>query len=782
MHGMARTRHRGGSASLLALLVAVLLLLVVVPTEAIAAPPPWVRSSSGSSVEPASTDAATALEAPFSARAGYSSEYANLASGAVPARGSQLVVVTFEPRDPSFFANPVAGTVPLTTAQIAEQFGLTETEYSTVEQYFIAEGLSIVHSWPDRLSLTLEGPVAALDRAFGTTIDAGWDQGAQVTFPTVPPQLPAGIEPLIGSVVGLSSGFDTFRTASLDSASIGSASPSQGSADLVTPAVARYIYGLSSLYNVSGSSKFASSESIALLLWGLGYAPTDIQTFFSQDYPSSFPHPTINAYPVDGAPAPSANAVNDPCKASEELTLDIEWSGSMAPGATLDAVYAPETAAPGCSPTTASMTDALHQAISLPVAAVSMSFGTPESTDTSLEVAWQTYIAEAAQKGITLLAATGDLGGDAQANCQGGPAADYPSTSPDVLAVGGTDVSLERSLIGTVDGFTESGWSDSGGGTSAQFAAPAWQNGGSGNRAVPDVSATAADNFEYFDGLDQMAAGTSFATPLWAGLITEMDTIHGAPFGLISPRLYSVGEAEATPGVRTATGLADITTGSNCVASAGPGWDAVTGWGSPRALPLYEDLTATFVNLSITVRPATVAQGGSVTISGHLANATTSAPIANVPVVVSLVSSSNLGPCTGVFGSLTAPTDGAGNISVSIGVPVCYLGSHAMAELVVTTDGYYGSNSTTVAVNLLGLVPALGALASYPENVVAFVIVMAAAAALGYFLGRGPYPSRSAPPSPPSSPPPASTSSGPAPAATVPPAGPPSSPDNTQKT
>jgi kumamolisin len=760
----------------------VLLLLVVVPTEAIATPTLWVQPSPGSSVEPTTTGAATVLEAPFSARAGFSSEYKGLASDVVPAQGSQLIVVTFEPRNPSFFANPASGTAPLTAAQIAERFGLTVAEYAAVEQYFVAEGLSIVHTWPDRLSLTLLGPVAAVDRAFGTTIDAGWDHSTRVTFPTVPPQLPPGIEPLIGSVVGLSSGFDTFSTAPLESVSSTSQSPSQGSLDMVTPAVARYIYGLSNLYNVSGSSRFAGSESIALLLWGFGYAPTDIQTFFSQDYPSSFPHPTVNAYPVDGAPAPSANAVYDPCKASQELTLDLEWSGSMAPGATLDAVYAPETAAPGCSPSTVSMTDALHQAVSLPVAAVSMSFGTPESTDAALEAAWQTYIAEAAQKGITLLAATGDLGGDAQANCQGGPAVDYPSTSPDVLAVGGTDVSLERSLLGTVNGFTESGWSESSGGTSAQFAAPSWQNSGSGNRAVPDVSATAADNFEYYDGANQMAGGTSFATPLWAGLITEMDAIRGTPFGLISPRLYAVGEAEATPGVRTATGLADITTGSNCVASAGPGWDAVTGWGSPRALPLYEDLTATFVNLSIAVSPSTVAQGGSITITGHLANATTSAPIANVPVVVSLVSSSDIGPCTGVFGSTTSPTDGAGNISVSIGIPVCYLGSHAMAEVVVTTDGYYGSNSTTVAVNLLGLVPALGALASYPDNVVAFVLIMAAAATLGYFLGRGPYPSRSVSPVPPPGPPPSSASSRTAETAPVPPAEPPPSPDDTQKT
>ena len=51
---------------------------------------------------------------------------------------------------------------------------------------------------------------------------------------------------------------------------------------------------------------------------------------------------------------------------------------------------------------------------------------------------------------ITLLAATGDLGGDAAANCAGGPAMDYPASSPDVIAVGGTDPTLARNVLGQV--------------------------------------------------------------------------------------------------------------------------------------------------------------------------------------------------------------------------------------------------------------------------------------------------------------------------------------------
>ncbi len=711
----------------------------------------------------------------FAARAGYSPAYALETFGSEPAKGSLLVVVTFEPRNATqFFSTPAPGATPLTRAEIAERFGLTPTQYSEVRGYFESKGLSIVRTWPDRLSLTLEGPTAAVGAAFGTSIRSGSYAGASVTYPSPAPSLPAGIEPLVGSVLGLSNGFDSFTFPVEPALGAVGSEPSQGSPNEVTPAVAREIYDLSELYNVSGAFHSARSEGIALLLWGYGYAPSDLNTFFQQDYPSGFPAPTIAPYPVDGAPEPGPQALSDPCKASQELTLDMEWAGSMAPGATLDAVYAPETSPPGCSPSDAAMADALHEAVSLPVAAVSMSFGTPESGSAGLATAWQVYVSEAIQEGISLLAATGDLGGDASANCQGGPAPQYPSTSPDVLAVGGTDVSLNTGVLGGFSGFSETAWSDSGGGHSTVYGAPAWQSGFP-SRGVPDVAATAAQNFFYYDGQDEEAAGTSFATPLWAGLVAEMDALHGTPFGLIAPRLYTIGNAEAAPGSRTPTGLAGITSGANCVASAGPGWNAVTGWGSPRALNLYEDLTATFVNLSVAVTPGTVAQGGTVTITGHLANATSGAPIANVPVLVSLASTVNIGPCTGVFGSSTTETDAVGNISLSVAVPGCYLGSHALAEVLVTSDGYYGTNSTEVAVNLLGLVPALGFLAEFPANVLLFIGILVIASVAGYLLGRGPPVDRngSAPPPPatgagPSSSPPAPF---PAPPPAAPPAG-----------
>ncbi len=766
MDGRTARRARFWGLLALALVVAIPTLPGVTLAAPVGAPAPTVATGA-----PSVDGFPSFYGGSFAQRAGYSSAVPGEVSDPLVYTGSALVAITFAARDPSFFATPSAGAAPLTSTQVASRWGLPVAAYAAAEAYFVADGLTVVHTASDRLSLTVSGSAAALDRAFGTRLESGeWD-GRTVTFPAASPTLPVGLENEIVGISGLSTGMDSFSLPLVPT------SPAASATDMVTPAIARQIYDLSSLYNVSGgAAQFPSGEAIALLLWGDGYAPSDISTFFSSYYPSSFPAVHWNAYPVDGAPAPSAGAPNDPSGAPRELTLDMEWSGSMAPGATLDAVYAPDgPSSNGYSPTDVSMIDALNEAISLPdVRAVSMSFGTSESTDAGLSAGFETAFATATQEGISLLAATGDTGGDAKA-CSGGPAPEYPSTSPYVLAVGGTDVSLSRNVIGSVTGFSESGWVDSGGGFSSDYSTPSWQSSvptiaAQGHRGVPDVAATAALNFLYFDGQTGQGAGTSFATPLWAGLVVTMDARAGTSLGFLNPRIYVVAEEQSTG--KNGIGLMDITSGSNCVATATTGWDAVTGWGSPSALLLYEDLTATFVNITVTASPATVAPGGTVTIQVTLANRTSGAPVVGVPAEIDLDADSAVGPCVGRFATATVSSNAQGVATASLAVPACYLGSHAIATVTVTSDGLYGQSSTTLAVNLLGLVPALGFLGEMPYSILGFVVIMGLAIALGGVLGRRP-PRR---PSVASAPAPPAGANAPVAAPSVPAAGPPASP------
>jgi Subtilase family len=722
----------------------------------------------------------------FGARAGYSSSLLGELSDVAPVTGTVSVVVTFNPTNPTLFDAPSPSAAPLTPSEIGDRFGLTGAAYAAAERYFVGEGLAIQHAGVDRLSLTVDGPAAAVDRAFATSLVGGVYEGRSVQLPGTVPSLPATLESEVSGLTGLSSGFDRFTLPLTPIASAAGATPSQGPNDLVTPAIARQIYGVSGLYNYSGSPHFASGDGIVLLLWGDGYNPNDLSTFYSTYYPQGlFPTVSIHPVPIDGAPSPAPSAVNDPSGAPEELTLDLEWSGSLAPGANLYPVYAPDgPSSDGYSPTDASMADALNYAVTqIPgVDAISMSFGTAESTASGLESAWTTDLAEAAQEKITLLAATGDTGGDTslKPTCSGTPQPNYPASDPGVLAVGGTDPTLARNVVGQVTGIaSETAWDGSGGGFSTQFPAPSWQEVGSarapieadGFRGMPDLSASAADNFVYFSGQQQTGGGTSFATPLWAGLITEMDALHGSPLGFVTPRLYYIGAAE--PNGTVAEGLVDVTGGGNCLGPATVGWDTSTGWGSPRALDLYADLTSTFVNLSISTTPAPVGPGGVLTIGARLANASTNAPIVGVTVSVTLTADTSFGPCDGTFGSSSPTTNASGEVSVALSVPACYLGSRAVATVAVMSDGLFGSNQSLVGVNLLGFLSFLGPVTSYPSDIVVYVVVMGTAIALGYVLGRGPPRAgmrvrRGSPPppgaTPPSVPGPAAPTTNPAPA------------------
>ncbi len=738
------------------------------------------------------------LSAEFAENSGYSTDLIAETAALAPAVGSESVVITFESTNSTFGDAPAANAAPMTVTEIANAYGLSPSAYSSAEQYFEAQGLAVTHAWPDRLSLSLSGSVAAVDRAFSTVLESGTYEGRAVTLPSTAPSLPSGLESEVASVAGLTSGFDQFTLPEIPEPTTG-AGASVNPTDLITPAIARSIYDISGLYNLTASPTYSQGEGIVLLLWGLGYDPSDLQTFFTQDYPSEFPAPTIDPIPVDGAPSPSANAVNDPSNGSRELTLDLEWSGSMAPGATLDAVYAPPgPASNGYSPTDSSMIDALNTAVDpsdVPnVAAISMSFGSADGADPTLSNAFESDFAVAAHEKITLFAATGDLGGDAEAGCQGGVQPEYPAASPQVVAVGGTSVALQRGTLGGITGFSESAWSESGGGFSAQFSAPSWQLVGSaaapisanGHRGMPDVAATAGYNYMYYDGQNAAGAGTSFATPLWAGMVTEMDALHGTNFGFLTPEIYALG-ANTT---LVDPPFHDITTGSNCLGAADPGWDTATGWGSPEGVYLYEHFVASFVNLTVVASPSPVAPGGTVTVSAAVANYSSGAPLTGVNVVLYLSSGGVGGPCSGTFGLETPLTNASGGVVARFTVPYCYLGASAVATAAITGGGYYGNVSTSVSVNLLGFVPSFAYLAVYPYNVILFVVIMAVCITVGGILGRHPpkltrfgssgaavSATGSSPPPVASGPPPSTSAPPPSTPATPAPSPPPSTPE-----
>ena len=202
----------------------------------------------------------------------------------------------------------------------------------------------------------------------------------------------------------------------------------------------------------------------------------------------------------------------------------------------------------------------------------------------------------AAAKGITVVVAAGNSG--ASDGVQDGRThVDFPASSPWVLSVGGTTLVAEKNSIGSEVVWNDKGGGATGGGISDVFPMPEWQkdismpknaNNGPAGRGVPDVAANASPNTGYtvfIGGHATVIGGTSASAPLWAGLIALLNQGTGRRLGYINPLLY---KQDGRSGA-----FHNITNGNNSVPgvtgyTAGPGWNACTGWGSPDGQKLLE--------------------------------------------------------------------------------------------------------------------------------------------------------------------------------------------------
>jgi kumamolisin len=274
---------------------------------------------------------------------------------------------------------------------------------------------------------------------------------------------------------------------------------------------------------------------------------------------------------VDGG----ANAPTNPSGADGEVALDIEVAGAIAPGAKIAVYFATNTDQGFVD----AITTAVHDTTNNP-SVISISWGGPESgwpqsSLTAMDDACQS----AGAIGVTITVASGDNGSSDGAS---GNNVDFPASSPYVLGCGGTKLTGSGTKI-----TSEVVWDDgsqggaTGGGVSVDFPLPDWQakagvpksSSSSGGRGVPDVAGDASPETGYnilVDGQQEVVGGTSAVAPLWAGLIALINQQRGKPAGFVNPSLY------AAP-----TAFHDITSGNNGAFSAGPGWDACTGLGSP---------------------------------------------------------------------------------------------------------------------------------------------------------------------------------------------------------
>jgi kumamolisin len=317
-----------------------------------------------------------------------------------------------------------------------------------------------------------------------------------------------------------------------------------------------------------------TGQTVAIIELGGGFGQDDLRAYFGD---LGIPTPTVTAIGVDGA---TNQPGQDPQGADGEVLLDIEVVGSLAPGAQQVVYFAPNT--------DAGFLDAVSEAVHAtprPVA-ISISWGQNEDAWTAqARNAMDGVFADALSLGITVTAAAGDSGSSDGAS-DSSDHADFPSSSPHVLACGGTCLQADPST-GAI--LAETVWNDgtvggaTGGGVSDTFDRPAWQANvgvpGTSGRGVPDVAGNADPQTGYkvlIDGQAGVIGGTSAVAPLWAALVARLTQALGSALPPLAPVLYGhVALGQPAPGFH------DIITGDNGSYRAGAGWDACTGLGSP---------------------------------------------------------------------------------------------------------------------------------------------------------------------------------------------------------
>lgn len=265
-----------------------------------------------------------------------------------------------------------------------------------------------------------------------------------------------------------------------------------------------------------------------------------------------------------------------------EIALDIEWAHAVAPKAK---IYLIECA----NDTFASLIQGIQLAANLPdVRQVSMSFGGNEfSSETSLD-------SNFTGPNKTFFAAAGDV------QTAGTNLITYPSTSPNVIGVGGTALTINNGVF-----VSETAWSESGGGPSKYEPRPSYQSSVSSVvgsfRGSPDIAAVADPDTgcAVYDSTPVPSAGnksgwlvfggTSLATPV----VAAVTNVRGYCTAT------SVAELNRQYSLQRSSFLRDIVTGQSGIYLAKSGYDFVTGIGCPT--DTFGTFTSTPSNVSAAV-------------------------------------------------------------------------------------------------------------------------------------------------------------------------------------
>ena len=469
----------------------------------------------------------------------------------------------------------------LSVEEFTDRFGPTEEDYQQVVGFASASGFTVTRQAKNRLIVTIEGTVAQVNSAFHVRIGRYQDPTGTRTFFSPDRNPSVALSTQIAHIDGMDSlslpqPMYILPGVKMPMTDAGGSGP--GGSYLGSDMRAAY-YG--------GSALTGLNQTVALVEFG-GYLQSDVDLSFSgagQTY----------SVPVQNILVGSAtDTVYDQ---DAEQVLDIVQAIGMAPGLSAVEVYIGD-------PTSASSPAAVLNQIATDDTAkqISCSWGWIPDSIPAQEAIFQ----EMAAQGQTFFAASGDNGAF-QASIS---PFFYPGESQYVTAVGGTHLTTVApgGAWSSEVAWNSEGFGSGGGISPDNLPIPSWQsglatssNGGSDTlRNVPDVAAEGDfDNYVCTMGECYTdVAGTSFAAPRWAGfmaLVNQQAVEAGnAPLGgigFIDAALSQIGT-----GTSYGSDFHDIQSGNNDTDdqtvwfSAVPGYDLVTGWGSPAGQSLINDL------------------------------------------------------------------------------------------------------------------------------------------------------------------------------------------------
>jgi len=489
----------------------------------------------------------------------------------------------------------------LTPAEYGARFGASEQDLARVTAWLKGHGFTVEEIPAGRRVVVFSGTVGQVLDTFHTGMHRYRVGGASHIANVQDPQIPSALAGVVGGVVSL---HDFRRTSAIGErrllgaqASVG-AQPqyTTGSTHYLFPADFAAIYDLNPLYEAGT----AGAGTAIAIVGRSNINLSDVAAFRSLSGLAAN-NPEVILVGANPGLVPGDQ---------DESTLDVEWSGAVAPAATVALVTASSTA------TTDGVDLAAQYIVNHAMApVVSLSYGSCEQEMGAAELAFYNSLwQQAASQGMSAFVASGDAGA---AGCSLGSASQGTQTavnglcsSPYSTCVGGTEFNeggnaarywsaANSANYGSALGYIpEEAWNESrsnggvglwatGGGASVVYAQPSWQaeasgaSASNGMRAVPDVSMAAAGHDGYItveNGSDWVISGTSAAAPSFAGVMALVVQKKGAQ-GNANAGLYPLLNAARNPFHATPTGNNSVPGVAGFTAS-GAAYNLATGLGS----------------------------------------------------------------------------------------------------------------------------------------------------------------------------------------------------------